>query len=61
MTIKTKGRAGWNRATPNTNSKRNSTRTGRRVKEFIIMLALWGLFPLTWAQRIDRIGRGRNG
>lgn len=57
MTTKTKGRAGGHQATPKTTCKRNSTGIVSRTKAFILMLAVWGWFPLGLAFWIVRHGR----
>ncbi len=61
MTRKTKGRAGWHQATPITSqSNRNSTGVGSRMKAAIVTLAVWGWFPLGLADRINRMGGPRD-
>lgn len=57
MTTKTKGRAGWHQATPNT-SRSTCKFIGimARMKAAIVTLALWGWFPLGLAERINRMG-----
>ncbi len=61
MTGKTKGRAGGHQATPITSqSNRNSTGLGARMKAAIVTLAVWGWFPLGLADRINRMGGPRD-
>lgn len=54
MTLKRKGRAGWHQATPITTSNGNSNRNPSRVKALVVTLAVWGLFPMRWAERIEK-------
>lgn len=57
MDTKTKGRAGWHQATPNTSkSTCNCTRAGFCVKATIVTLAMCGGFPIAPAERINRMG-----
>lgn len=61
MTTKTKGRAGGHQAAPNTSqSTCNSTGIVSRVKAFILMLAMWGWFPLGLASLLNRMGGPRD-
>ena len=57
MTTYKKGRAGGHQATPKTSeSTFNSTGIASRVKAAVVMLAVWGWFPLGLADRINRMG-----
>ena len=57
MTTNKKGRAGGHQATPKTSeSTCNSTGIASRVKAAVVTLAVWGLFPLRLADRINRMG-----
>jgi hypothetical protein len=56
MTPKIKGRAGWHQATPLTTSDTNSTPITCRVKAMTVTLAVWGFFPIRWAELICQWG-----
>lgn len=61
MTGKRKGRTGWHQATLNNALRSNkSNRFTKCVKALIVMLALWGWFPLGLADRINRRGGTRD-
>ena len=60
MTTNRKGRAGWHQATPKTSkSTRNSTGVAARIKAVIVILALWGLLPVTVADWLINLGGSR--
>ena len=57
MTTKTKGRTGGHQTTLNTSaSTSNFTKIASRVNAVILILAVWGLFPIGLAERINRMG-----
>jgi hypothetical protein len=58
MTRNRKGRAGWHQATLETSKHTcDSTGLAARIKAGIVVLALWGLLPVTVADwLIDRGG-----
>ena len=61
MTTKTKGRTGGHQATLKTSaSTSNFTKIASRVKAVILTLAVWGLFPIWLAERINRMGGPRD-
>ncbi len=61
MRKKTKGRTGWYQATSETSkSTSNSTGLAARIKAVIVILALWGLLPVTVADWIIKLGGWRD-
>lgn len=57
MTIKTKGRAGWHQATPNTSKcALYFTVLVYCMKAISVTLALWGWFPMRLANWINNQG-----
>lgn len=61
MTRKTKGRAGWHQATPNTSKCAfYFTVITSRLKATIVTLALWGWFPMFLAKWISNRGGQHN-
>ncbi len=57
MTRKNEGRADWHQATSNTSiNTSNSTCLVPRFKALIVTLALWGWFPISLADWINKWG-----
>lgn len=54
-----KGRSGWHQATLQTSGKTDSNLSQSRIKDLIILLALWGWVPLGLADWLVRRGGQR--
>jgi len=61
MTKKIKGRTGCHQAASfkTFENKHNYTNLSSRIKAVIVTLALWGWFPISLADRINKMGGSR--